>query len=547
MKLITIFFCLTFVTLNAQFHPTEFAVKTGNAFGKTGAVLDQTPAGNSISDLLMVGNTLWAGSSRGLSKSTDNGSTWTNYYNTTAFGSEGVSAIAYDKWNDIIFAATAHSVKKDGASLPEGSGIKFSRDGGATWIAVNQPLDDATDTVEVYGNNRLRALPVTVKIQNIIYDMAVTKNTLWIASFAGGLRKIRIDSLLSNTAKKWTRVVLPPDRLSSIKPTDTLNFCMQPVAGKFCSDNNLNYRVFSLAVEKDSIVYVGTANGINKTTEGNKADATNNLTWIKFNHQNQDNPISGNFIVALHYNDFNNVLWAASWKAEDQNEFYGISWSANGGLSWSTALNGEKPHNFASSLSSSRVSVATDNGHFISGDIGFKWYNAGTVMDSRTGLTLRTNIYYSSAFGANNQYIWLGSVDGLIRNSGIGFPYGTDWKLYFATQNLTNSNDSYAYPNPFSPRTEALKIKYSTGGSRKKVNLRIFNFSMDYVRTIIQNAERGNSINQVTAGGNGDIDAVVDFWDGRDDNGSVVPNGVYFYRVEVEGMDTLYGKIVVLQ
>ena len=223
-----------------------------------------------------------------------------------------------------FWAATAHSIEKDGQSLPEGSGLRFTTDGGQTWKSISQPLDNQNDTIEVYGNNSIRALPVTVAVQNLIYDIAFTPNTVWVATFAGGLRKAKIDSLITNQNYKWQRVLLPPDYLNSIKPTDTLNFCLQPVAGKFCSEDNLNHRVFSVISTNDSTIYVGSAGGINKSTD-------NGISWRKFTHTNQNFPISGNFIVALAYNKYDNTIWGATWKAQGQTEFYGVSSSSDGG------------------------------------------------------------------------------------------------------------------------------------------------------------------------------------------------------------------------
>lgn len=57
------------------------------------------------------------------------------------------------------------------------------------------------------------------------------------------------------------------------------------------------------------------------------------------------------------------------------------------------------------------------------------------------------------------------------------------------------------------------------------------------MRTVIQNAVR-----------NLDIDSPpIDYWDGRDDSGVYVPNGVYFYRIDVGDKDPVYGKILVMQ
>ena len=111
--------------------------------------------------------------------------------------------------------------------LPDGTGIKYSTDYGITWTSIPQPVDDPGDSSIVYGINTIRALPVTTTISNISYDISFTKNTIWISSFAGGLRKS------SDMGETWERVVLPPDTLDSISPNDTLNFSLQPVAGAF--------------------------------------------------------------------------------------------------------------------------------------------------------------------------------------------------------------------------------------------------------------------------------------------------------------------------
>ncbi len=292
---------LTGASLLAQNLPQNFR------FGKNAAVnaaSDDNPASNSVSDIVLAGDTVWIGTSRGLSLSTDRGETWTNFYGTKAFGTESVSALGYN--NGVLWASTAHSEDKDGSSLPVGSGLRYTTDGGSTWNTVPQPLDDPGDSSLVYGVNdgvrapKIRALPVTVAVQNIIYDIAFTPGTVWIATFAGGLRKS------TDMGKTWQRVLLPADYLNEINPSDTLHYTLQPVAGKFGSENYLNHRVFSVVAANDSTLYVGTAGGINKSTD-------NGISWKKFSHNNQDDPISGNFVVAMGYNNANNTIWGATW------------------------------------------------------------------------------------------------------------------------------------------------------------------------------------------------------------------------------------------
>lgn len=524
--LVLIFVCLTYTVFTQE---SPFSFKFEDSPSVITYSSSENPASNSISAMLVQGDTIWLGTSRGLSRSTDKGTTWRNYYGDPALGTENVSAIAWDKYRGILWVATAHSVVRTGQTLPEGSGLRYTSDGGETWQSVSQPLDKDADTVIVYGNNRLRALPVTVAIQNITYDIAITPGTVWISSFAGGLRKS------TDLGATWSRVVLPPDFLNSIKPSDNLNFCVSPVPGKFCSEGYLNYRAFSVMAVNDTVIYAGTANGINKSTDGG-------ISWVKFNHQNQVNAMSGNFVVGLACKPGTDEIWAATWKAEDLSESYGVSFSPDGGANWITSLDGERVNNFA--VFTDKVVAAASGGLYKSNDYGKNWYSPGNIVDSDSKLSLKSKTFYSAAWAESGIVLYIGTSDGLVRNSGFTGVWPDKWKLYFASQQLESKEDSYAFPNPFSPKTEQVKIKYSTGGKELNVTIRIFDFGMNYVRTVIQNAPRGNPVHSVNTSG---TPGVIDFWDGKDDNGKVVPNGVYFYRIDAGSEKPLFGKIMVLQ
>ncbi len=490
-----------------------------------------TISDNSISDIITAGDTIWIGTDIGVSLSTDNGVSWTNFNNI--FNGESISAIGY--YNGIFWAALAEDVTINNQSLPKGDGIKYTSDGGKTWNSIAESVDPEADSSVTYGINQLRANPVTVTINNLIYDISFTPGTIWIATFAGGLRRAPIDSLIANADYKWQRVVLPPDYLDSIKPTDTLSFCIQPVGGTFCSEGNLNHRVFSIAAANDSTLYVGTADGINKTTDANSLYPS----WTKFNHQNQQSPITGNFIVALAYNNYNNTVWAATWQAEDSTETNGISYSSDGGNTWKTALSGQQVHNFG--LNKIYIIAPSDNGAYGSPNNGAAWTLPGQIRDYDTKNSLTTNTFYSAAFNGNN--LWLGSDNGLARlqEDGSGLWSG-QWKLFFASVPLKSSSDTYAYPNPFNPNTDNIvKIVYSTNGKAVPVTIRIFDFGMHIVKTIIQNATRGGS--SFVINGQGDVS---ENWNGRDERGNVVPNGVYFYRVDAGNLKPVYGKILVI-
>ncbi len=520
LKIILIVTLISVLLTNSysQLKPESFYISGNeNYFAK---ILSSNPKSNSILDIITIGDTVWLGTSRGVSVSFDRGENWDNFYGTTSFGTDNVSAIGYYKGT--LWAATAKTVEGvAGEDVAAGTGLKYTTDNGLTWNVIPQPVDNNNDTVEVYGINNIPALPVTVPEQNLSFDIAFTPGTIWITSFAGGLRKS------TDMGQSWQRVVLPPDDLDSINPDSTLDFCLSPAAGSFCGEGNLNHRAFSVISTDDSTLYVGTADGINKTSNANDEFPS----WVKFNHQNQQVSISGNFITALGYNHSTGTIWASTWRAEGQTEFYGISSSTNSGSSWYTFLKDERTHNFG--FKNSDVIVLTDNGAFRSSNQGSSWILPNNIVDEESGVALITPVFYSAASEGNT--VWLGSDDGLARLIETSFWNGT-WKIYFASEPLRTDRETYAYPNPFSPRQEQLKIKYSTGGKASSVTIRIFDFGMNYIRTIIQNAPRTKT-----------IEGVPDFWNGRDDNGNLVPNGVYLYRVDVDSEEPLFGKIIVMQ
>lgn len=504
----------------AQFNPESFQLQSDSDY--LPKITSSNPVSNSILDIITLGDTVWLGTSRGVSVSFDRGENWINFYGTAQFGEDNISALAYNKYDGSIWTATATSVEAPGGgTVPKGTGLKYTTDNGNSWVSFPQPLDHPDSSTIIYGINTLSALPVTVAEQNITYDIAFTPGSVWITSFAGGTRKS------TDNGQTWKRVVIPPDNLNSINPQDTLDFCLSPIGGSFCSEGNLNHRAFSVIAVDDSTVYVGTANGINKTTNANDLYPE----WIKFNHQNQDEPISGNFITALGYNFNSNTIWASTWKAEDPLELYAVSSSTDSGETWSVFLQEEKAHNFG--FKEDEVIALTDNGAFRSSNQGSSWILPNNIVDSESGVELRTNIFYSAASDSNE--IWLGSDDGLARIKETGFWQG-EWKVYFASQPLKSDNETYCYPNPFSPKQEQLKIKYSTGGKDANVTIRIYDFGMNYIRTIIQNSPR-----------NRNLEGAPEFWDGLDDNGNYLPNGVYFYRIDINDEDPLFGKIIYLQ
>ena len=476
------------------------------------------PPSNSIDALAVAGDTLWVGTSKGLGR-TVNGTAWGSYSGFYPFDDKGISAIAVR--NGMVWVGIGYSVKKDGDFIQTGGGLNWSSNGGTTWNRVEQPLDAGTVDTLQYGMNRIRALAITVPEQNITFDIALTNGTVWIASFAGMLRKS------TDSGNTWDRVVLPPDYLDSISPTDTLDFDLSPAGGGLGLRENLNHRVFSVFASSDSTLWVGTAAGINLSTDAGSS-------WQRFAHQNQAQPISGNFVVALNEQLYQSqrILWAATVNAVAIDEQPGVSYSSDMGSTWSTTLLGERAHNFA--FKDSIVYVASDRGVFRSDDVGQSWLLSGTILDENTLQRFTTRSIYAVAVKGDT--IWVGGAEGIAYTVDSSTErFGTTWKIFRTFEPVLSSGKSYSYPSPFSPGDEPVRIHYAVTQNAGSVTIRIFDFAMQPVRTLIQNAHRAGLL---------EYDEI---WDGTNDKGDMIANGVYFFRIRIGDEDGTWGKIYVVR
>ncbi len=478
-----------------------------------------TPLSNSVTDVVVSGSTIWLGTGKGLSRSTDAGSTWRNYYGDPSFGEEDVSAIAIHQ--NEVWVATAHTTTVDGVDYPEGSGLRYSADRGESWSVIPQPRDSYNiDTLFYNSKSFIRALGITTNINNITYDIAATDSAVWIASYAGMARKS------TDKGKSWQVVIIPPDNLNSISPGDSLKFDVSPVAGNLGLGGNLNHRVFSVYAENWAKVWIGTAGGINKTTDGG-------TSWVKFSHQNETAPITGNFVVALRMQSYGgrSIMWAGT-RATDSSEAQGVSFSADSGATWKTSLIGEFCHNLG--FKDSIAYAVTDDGIYRSPDGGKTWTLSGTIYDVRSKQRITSPQFYG--VDAQGENIWFGGQDGTVyTQDNNASQFGSAWTILHAAQPLTSVRSTYAYPNPFSPNFEVVRLHYAIVNGLSKVTIRVFDFGMNLVRTVVSNAVRS---------GTTEFDEI---WDGKDDKGRQVSNGPYFYQVVIGNSDPLWGKILVLQ
>jgi ligand-binding sensor domain-containing protein len=442
---------------------------------------------NSITDIVVIDeNTIWLGTGKGLSKTEDGGVTWRTYTDEQGLGKGGVSALAIK--DSVIWVATAFDTLVMEEHVAAGGGLSFSKNYGLTWTHIPQPEPGGDWTI----------------IDNVTYDIAIMDSAIWIASFGGGLMKS-----LDMDGKNW--IVRPPD------------------AYNFNPDEYLNHRVFSLLAVGDSL-WVGTAEGINISYDAGR-------TWeTQFTHQNQDLPISGNFVVAIALQEYQEkqVIWAATINAEGTDEVRAISRTENNGLTWETFLEGKFTYGFG--FYGNEIYAATDSGLWKSPDGGENWEVFPQIIDADGREKLYTMEYYAADVTPNN-VLWVGTSDGLAITSNNGL----EWQILRAFVKPGEKSEArvYAYPNPFSPLRfnqfggdGFIRFQFNTK-SPTRATIRIFDFAMDLITSIDGGSWAGNQDCSVA-------------WNCRDGSNHLLANGTYFYQLDLEGDGKHWGKIVII-
>jgi hypothetical protein len=289
---------------------------------------------------------------------------------------------------------------------------------------------------------------------------------------------------------------------------------------------NLNHRVFSVLALDDSSLMVGTAAGINYTTN-------NGASWRHFKYNNQVQPISGNFVVSLMRNVVGGVeyIWAATVNATEPQEFRAVSYTTDRGRTWTNTLRGEFAHGFGNK--GEIVYVATDNGVFRSDDGGRSWTQCMQFVDAATRQRAIGTTCYAAA--SQGDTIWVANGDALMKtvDNASSF-FCSRWTIFRAAQGADALPQVYAYPNPFSPNDEVCRVHYRTDNSGS-VSITVYDFAMLPVRTLLRNAVRTpNAVHD-------------EIWNGRKDDGSRAANAAYYIEVKAGDSDPAWTKVIVLQ
>jgi len=103
-----------------------------------------------------------------------------------------------------------------------------------------------------------------------------------------------------------------------------------------------------------------------------------------------------------------------------------------------------------------------------------------------------------------------------------------------AVSGTLNNKNVYAYPNPFNPEETSVIFRYKLKKA-SEITIKIYDSAGKIVKTVTDNEHKEAQIELSTP------------WDGRDDQGNIVSNGVYFYVIESSSGEKAVGKIAVLR
>jgi len=518
------------MSVGQNFVPTNVSLRKTNL--DSSGIINEL-ASNVISEIKLQGDsTVWLGTGQGLAMIQDStsvfamGSLTIEESDTIMLLTDGISAIAVNDSSIIVAGAT------DDGVTPVGAGFYFAEDAldpTISWIHFSQPVDNQTDTLAGFADKYFRALPVTVANNNVTYDAAISDDYIWITSWAGGLRRIPLQNLAGDSS--WTRVPLPLDDMDVLTTCRDTSYADNILKDYYLNprdpldDGNHNHKAFSVLAYGDT-VWVGTANGINRGLLGQNGC----IDWAHFSFP-QDG-ISGNFVVGLARQVWGNtdIIWAVTMNAEDQGEERGLSYTIDNST-WHTALIGERIYNvytedslvFAASENGLWKSIIDDPHDTPMWALFEPAIQAILLEDSLVFDTdeILTNEVISFAFDNRPYYsqavLWLGTLDGLARSSDIE---GRNWQIFRAEY---DPNKIYAYPNPYSPYSHNVLdgdgyVRFHTSEVVSyTIEMSIYNFALGIIFNKKYDRRSGTESLK---------------WDGKDQNGKLVDNGVYFINLK---------------
>ena len=420
----------------------------------------------------------------------------------------------------------------DNVCHARGTGISWSVDNGLSWQYIDQPVDDGDPegfmNFDWYGETLSKKVWHTT-VDNVSYDVAVdlSQNFVYSTSWGGGLRRFNYEN-----NPEWKVIPLPMDNQDSLFCNATTyashydNYVFNPVDPPDGSDN---HKAFSVYADSNTL-WVGTAGGVNKgiVQDGGCID------WI---HYNTNDGLGGNWITGIIPQEISDGLetytrlWLISWTGAPPPP-HPLTYTDDEGETWEEVTYFEEQgivvYNLSFSsenaISNQYIFASTDDGlYYTDIDNVHNWAPKPTTSDIN-GEIILTEEYYTAISigeGIGPDTLLIGTADGLsiISTSGETLNNIRFW----------DSPDIFsAYPNPFFINNQNLVGGYGhvrfiyLNPYESSGEIDIFDFAMDQVIHL----DNSNPVTQ-------DENEIV--WNGHNEYGDKVANGVYFCRLTLKG------------
>ncbi len=507
--------------------------------------------GTSITDVIWSGRYLWVSTERGLARldlyrgSGLEAGHWVTFTEEHGLGRGGISALAAQ--GDTVWAATLFdSLMPDDRERQIGSGLSWSTDAGARWQRLSN--DTLFDTLRPGFEE-----DSSLSVNNVCFGLAIEGDTVWASFFAGS--SVRT----TDFGRTWERVLpggadriwynnraerMRVDSLKKAGATEDSIARAQAEADSIAVLTQL-HRTFSVAAYGDT-VWIGTSLGVASSFD---FGGTWTVHRLRPDESGEVLPgqISGHWGVAVERQirpDGKSVIWVGAdvteappgqVRAINRTEDNGATWTYSGPtFAWDFAF------------AADTVWAGSNEGLFLSPDHGETWVEV-TVQDILNQGPLWAPFIGVERFPLPDGRIslWAGADNGLGRSLDGGqtwvvlsFPMrvrAIDSGSMIGEGGLVDTRGvkTYAAPNPFAPSREHCRVVYSLAEA-DAVSVDIYDFASRKVRTLVVAESRPGGHHH------------SEFWDGLDDAGRQVANGVYFFRVETAGGSRAFGKVVVL-
>jgi photosystem II stability/assembly factor-like uncharacterized protein len=513
-------------------------------------------------DLVFTDNALWAAGGRaGLWRSTDFGDTWQKVYVDTSVTSptalqNRVLSVGYDAFNAQLYVGTADGIYRltlgggdavvayepplYAPSLTDTTGqiirdITVLRDSGARlllWAAAHRDSIGSTTqrNVSVFSNDS-GANWQPVHMDLIPWDFTLLNDTVYVATNGGLL----IVSLSGGNYVKDT--VVPVYQFS----------------GGLADTTVLAPGFRSVTVLRNTELWLGGDHGFaNREGAGPSPgifnwnitpfiprDSVDHITQIAY--VGGDTTISGDFVIALDIqrNAGQKTIWASTRPVESP-QFLALSSSTDNGRTWTTSLTNAITWNIASFAQ--HVWAATSDGLYHTTDAGANWTRV-PIVDVTNGTQFFDGTEILSVRQVDATTVFGGSEDGFAKSTDLGLTW-TITRTFVGVNTEAaggSDNDVYASPVPYRPGNGRLRIHYKPPQDGS-VRIDVFDFAMQKVATILDGVFRAGRPGPDPFGTNHHVEE----WDAFNDKGDRVATGVYFFRVEMNGSEPKWGKLVIL-